>query len=758
VSHLLPRYYSGQPDDGTGAILQKLAGILAARHHDTWLRDVLRTPHSPAAYAAFLALKRADEAEHADDSTAIEAEAREALRLFADAASPAGVLRSVFERQSALIMQAQFDQCEAAAPAAERALRARSYTWLLPQTLLEDASCATRTGNFEREDSLGREALRVADRAGYPVMLERALGFRAGLHQEIGNLAEVWRESARGLVLYWNGSYPPIRAQLFYSVLTFVAGQDHTYFSSAALAKETAETAAAAHYVAYQAYALRQLAMSEFSAGLVNPAEKHLRQSFALFSSLPAGVQRSTQSYRAEIEVAEMEGRLGKPQSARERLLRIRPQAEAGDALTRFEFNTVLGGLLLRQRQYAESRSLLEAALRMAEHSLALASPDDRPSWLHALGDVYRALVECEIRSGSSPRASWNTWLRYRTALLDEAFSVGGDAGAIPSGKAVLSIAELPTGIAAWFATSRGFSFHWLQQRPQSVYETVARLVRACASPRSPPALLRADARQLSNWLLGAWEHELDGVGTLVIESDGPVSSAPWPALIRSSGRYWSDDFAIRIGAGRPGRTPLGLAGIERALVIGDPALEGVEDLPPLPEAENEAQKVSRLFPRSTLLKGSEATWTGLHDALASAELFHFAGHGYGGDGGGLLLRGDQGGQRLFAAADVRQMSLTACRLVVLSGCSTGTGEREGPGSPQSLVRAFLRAGAGEVVASSWNLGSAGAQIFMSDFYSALLAGKPVAEALRIAGVSARSVRGYVHPYYWAGLEVFSRE
>ena len=67
----------------------------------------------------------------------------------------------------------------------------------------------------------------------------------------------------------------------------------------------------------------------------------------------------------------------------------------------------------------------------------------------------------------------------------------------------------------------------------------------------------------------------------------------------------------------------------------------------------------------------------------------------------------------------------------------------------------FLRAGVGEVVASSWNLDSAGARKFMEEFYQLILRGASVAESLRQATANLRSAGIYAHPYYWAGLEVF---
>ena len=276
-------------------------------------------------------------------------------------------------------------------------------------------------------------------------------------------------------------------------------------------------------------------------------------------------------------------------------------------------------------------------------------------------------------------------------------------------------------------------------------------------SARASETLLRANARQLSEWLLGPWDRELNGVKTVVVESDDPVASLPWPALVRANGHYWSQDFALRVRVARHGSVSApALASTMNVLAVGAPALGGVDNLPELPNAKNEAEKVSALFPRSILLSGHQASLTEVRDRLGSAELFHFAGHGYGGEGGGLWLSDGSGGATLLRAADIRNLNLSSCRLVVLSGCSTASGELNGPGDPQSLVRAFLRAGAREVVASVWNLSSAGTAVFMDKFYQSILTGAAAAEALRQAAAAARSGGTWSHPYYWAGLEAFS--
>src|ERR1022692_4123099 len=100
------------------------------------------------------------------------------------------------------------------------------------------------------------------------------------------------------------------------------------------------------------------------------------------------------------------------------------------------------------------------------------------------------------------------------------------------------------SGVAVWLETDRGLDFRWIKP-PELLYAAVSRLARGCASEGSPAAVLRADAKELSQQLLGSWDGQLDGSRTLIVETDGPVGQVPWLALVRQNGHYWSEDFAV---------------------------------------------------------------------------------------------------------------------------------------------------------------------------------------------------------------------
>jgi CHAT domain-containing protein len=94
----------------------------------------------------------------------------------------------------------------------------------------------------------------------------------------------------------------------------------------------------------------------------------------------------------------------------------------------------------------------------------------------------------------------------------------------------------------------------------------------------------------------------------------------------------------------------------------------------------------------------------------------------------------------------------------VLSACSTGFDSKLGLYEATSPVRSFLKAGAGRVVASRWDVDSRATTLLMGQFYAALLTAKSPAESLRAASNSIRSNPEFSHPYYWAGFGVFARD
>jgi CHAT domain-containing protein len=91
--------------------------------------------------------------------------------------------------------------------------------------------------------------------------------------------------------------------------------------------------------------------------------------------------------------------------------------------------------------------------------------------------------------------------------------------------------------------------------------------------------------------------------------------------------------------------------------------------------------------------------------------------------------------------------------LVTLSACDTGTGVSHGQEGVSSLVRPFLAAGAGTVVANLWPADDRFSLTMMREFYRRLAGGADVADALRGAKLRMIELFGpQAVPKLWSGL------
>jgi CHAT domain-containing protein len=115
--------------------------------------------------------------------------------------------------------------------------------------------------------------------------------------------------------------------------------------------------------------------------------------------------------------------------------------------------------------------------------------------------------------------------------------------------------------------------------------------------------------------------------------------------------------------------------------------------------------------------------------------------------GGSLPEEAEDG---LLTAEDVAGLDLLDTELVVLSACDTGLGEVHAGEGVFGLRRAFIVAGAKTLVMSLWKVPDQQTQELMTDFYSRLLAGRGVADALREAQLALRAK--HPEPFYWGAF------
>ncbi|MGJ8697865.1 MAG: CHAT domain-containing protein [Verrucomicrobiaceae bacterium] len=248
----------------------------------------------------------------------------------------------------------------------------------------------------------------------------------------------------------------------------------------------------------------------------------------------------------------------------------------------------------------------------------------------------------------------------------------------------------------------------------------------------------------------------------LSIAPTGLLHFVPWATLRDRDGRYLcqtAEEVRILALTGKfPERTQGGGAlfvGVDEApgaqsggvLFPFDEELAGlVGDLAPLPGVKDE---LGGLTGEAVMNPDEER----LRNLLLEnpPEVLHLAGHGFVAEGesaqgfrAGFLLGGakdslprsfagelvPEGEDNLLFAREIAALELSRTGLVVLSACRGGIGRSEVGGNWSSLRRAFIAAGAGQVLASQWRVRDDELPPFMKALYGGMRSGEPAHRVL----------------------------
>ena len=271
---------------------------------------------------------------------------------------------------------------------------------------------------------------------------------------------------------------------------------------------------------------------------------------------------------------------------------------------------------------------------------------------------------------------------------------------------------------------------------------------------------LEARGAELSRVLVEPLLLELDGVDRLFVELTDLVPFLPVESLVLADGTSLPERYAVsyvpsassylewRNSGARPDSTS------RPALAIADPRL---------PFARDEVQGVASLFPRATVLDGSEATRRNLaqlarSDRLRDYGVVHLATH--------MISPWHHERAALRVADGLVELSDIAAGwrldadLVTLSGCRSMTGhDYPERGEYLGLPQALFAVGARAVVASLWEVDDEAAALLMRRFYENLARDpRSPAAALREARLWLRGFtdeqggRPFEHPIYWSGF------
>jgi len=284
----------------------------------------------------------------------------------------------------------------------------------------------------------------------------------------------------------------------------------------------------------------------------------------------------------------------------------------------------------------------------------------------------------------------------------------------------------------------------------------------------------RRSGRALYDLLLAPAKAELAGKRVLCIVPDGVLWRLPFEALLTPGGHYVIENMSFfyapsisvyrdMLARDRP-RTRT------RTLVaFGDPAIAGSRerlhtlyrgiDLGPLPEAEQEARAIARVWGAgSAVYAGAQARESTAKQEMTRSRIVHFAAHGLFDDDNPmfsqivLATEKDSEEDGALQAWEMMRLDLHA-DLVVLSACETARGRI---GAGEGLIGmswALFASGCPSTVAAQWSVSSASTASLMVAFHRNLARGRGAfakAEALRAAQLSLMREKRTAHPFYWA--------
>jgi CHAT domain-containing protein len=768
---------------------QKVAHIAAVKAGDKWLEELLSESSNPEVLVGAQALANSIRSNRKGDFTQGLMEARRARLQFHAVHSTAGELRAQLEEAYSLKLSDEGQACVTTLGEAEKQAAFRKYKWIAIRLGIEKGDCLSITGDLGGGLAVLREAQKAAELAQFPSSYLRATAFIADVQIEAGDLSAGWQTVMEGLMRYHRGTYPVMRAYNLYAALDELADASHLWNFQALVWQEAITTIAEEDNPLLKSMAYSRLGTAALMAGRPGESAIAFEQARRFLAVSPQSEATQNREVDVEVWLARAQARTVNADEAFNQLNAMEPAVhKISSVYVVLDYYGAVGEIASRLHRLPEARKALNKCIGASEKSLrSLRSEEERIGWSRSASGCYRLAVELDFRAGAIASAL-EAWEWYRAAPLrnmqgsdtlpvrfspltgreirdiDAPKEISGRIDALKA-QTRIAYAILPDGLAIWVYDDRGIRAKWVSVDTEELVRQVHAFTQLCANPTTNVETLRQKGATLYKVLFGSIVEWLPSPGRmLVIEPDDPLSGAPFEALIDPQGRYLAETRILAWSPGAyysafPESAPRTVT-TAPVLIVTSPAVRRFDNVPLdlIPQAFAEGQSVARRFQHSKLVVGNEATVSSVRDNLRGAALFHFAGHAVtrNRQPGLLLVSDEHGGTTgsLLTADMVKRLSLNHLQLAVLAACSTQNGSEGGAFDPDSLARAFLRAGTKRVVSSRWNVDSASTSALLERFYTEWAAGRSVSESLRRAEEGVRMTAETSHPFFWASFAV----
>lgn len=331
----------------------------------------------------------------------------------------------------------------------------------------------------------------------------------------------------------------------------------------------------------------------------------------------------------------------------------------------------------------------------------------------------------------------------------------------LPSDRALIEYVVGPRHIAIFVLRHDGLHAMLEPQRSVDLESKVTLLRDLIRRPDSTDWQL--PARSLYRLLIDPIEKAgwLHGVTEITIVPHSFLHYLPFATLVRPTRereRFLIGDYVLSY---------LPMAGALTRSSMSQPSGERLAALAPsiskLQFTSGEVRAVAAAFgPHATVLVGPKATETWFKQMAGEYDVIHFATHGFFNRSNplfsGVQLEPDAENDGRLEVYEILGLHLRA-QLVTLSACETALGSgyfTEIPAGDEfvGLTRAFLSAGASNVVASLWKVNDSSTARLMRSFYRKLSEESPSVSLATAQRSMLHGESDHQHPYYWAAFVV----
>jgi CHAT domain-containing protein/Tfp pilus assembly protein PilF len=384
------------------------------------------------------------------------------------------------------------------------------------------------------------------------------------------------------------------------------------------------------------------------------------------------------------------------------------------------------------------------ASLREARDALAAAEEKGDDARSAAVKKAKARYDDSLARLGALDR-QLVSYMRVDTAPLPDLKAL------VPRGSALVDYHAAPGRLIIWVLTDSGLTMKSARTDRGILAEKVSRYRDAVLHFGETAG----HEAELYGLLIRPVAAEIEGRERLFIVPSGCLHSVPFAALRENeSGAYLGERRELRYLSNANSLRFAGKTRLSNGAVVAAGPAAGEDGDGALPFTRRELLSIEHSFPGSTILLGRAATEGEVKRLAANADLLHFAGHSelsradpfesY------IRLGASDGEDGRLHLSEIMGIGLKA-GLVVLSSCESAIGPPGDGDEVVGLSRAFLTAGAGEVLASQWRVSDLASAVLMKHFYR-LLKIIPAAAALKAAQGEVRVL--FPHPAYWAGFRL----